>query len=81
MRRDPFRVFVEDWNVEASGASDSSPDGSSGRLHACDGGLRLDLELRSAKTLVSMSFGVGRNMLSAKSVWSALSVTMCTGRA
>jgi predicted secreted hydrolase len=50
---DPFRVFVEDWNVEASGASDSSPDGSSVRLHASDGGLRLDLELRSAKPLVA----------------------------
>lgn len=44
----PFRVWLEDWRVEAANA-----DGSSLRLVARDGGLSLDLQLEARKPLVA----------------------------
>ncbi len=44
----PFRVWLEDWQAEATSA-----DGSSLRLLARDGDLRLDLRLEARKPLVA----------------------------
>jgi predicted secreted hydrolase len=44
----PFRVWVEDWTVDAT-----SPEGASARVRARDGGLVLDLELTATKPLVA----------------------------
>lgn len=54
----PYRVWLEDWSVEALSA-----DGSSVRLLASDGAWRLDLQLQATKPIVAQ----GDAGLSAKS--------------
>lgn len=54
----PFRVYVEEWSVEAEDAA-----GSAVRVRAREGGLTLDLQLAAAKPLVAH----GEHGLSAKS--------------
>jgi predicted secreted hydrolase len=54
----PFRAWLEDWRAEALNA-----DGSAVRLSAQDGGLALDLKLRTLKSVVAH----GERGLSAKS--------------